>query len=154
MIEWNEQRVIDADIETVWNLFKDEEIRRIMPKLEKHVLVEKRQNEVGAKHEQTYREGKRLETYIVETLAYEDAGDRKHKRLHFVLAKMFDVHLSFTLLKLSEGQTRFIYRGSNEGINFIGKSMLKMAGPKSNQATVGEFMDLVEKEAMIDPSGR
>lgn len=148
MMEWNEQRVIDANIETVWNLFKDEEIQRIMPKLEKHVLVEKRQDEVGAKHEQTYREGKRLETYIVETLAYLDEPEKKQKRLHFVLAKMFGVNLSFTLLKISEQQTRFIYKGSNEGINIIGKSMLRMAGPRSNNDTVSDFMDLVEREAM------
>lgn len=147
MIEWNEQRVIDADIETVWSLFKDERIQRIMPKLERHVLVEKEQDEVGAKHEQSYRDGKRIETYIVETLAYEDASDKKLKRLHFVLAKIFEVNLTFTLLKISKDQTRFIYKGSNEGVNFAGKSMLKMGGP-NNKATVSEFMDLVEKEAL------
>lgn len=147
MIEWNEQRVIDADIETIWSLFKDDKIQRIMPKLERHVLIEKKEDEVGAKHEQTYREGKRLETYIVETLAYEDAPDRKLKRLHFVLANIFEVNLTFTLLKMNEEQTRFIYKGSNKGVNVVGKAMLKMGGP-TNTATVSAFMDLVEKEAL------
>lgn len=148
MIEWKQKRVIDANIEKVWELFKDDNIQRIMPKLEKHQLVEKRQDEVGAKHQQTYRQGSRLETYIVETVAYQDTPDEKVKQLHFVLANLFEIDLQFRLQKISEQQTRFVYEGSNRGTNLVGRTMLKMGGTKSNMETVNEFMDLVDKEAM------
>ena len=97
--------------------------------------------------EQNYREGKRVETYIVETLAYEDIPEQKLKRLHFVLAKIFEVNLTFMLLKISDEQTRFVYKGTNKGVNVVGRAMLKMGGP-NNMATVSAFIGLVEKEAL------
>ncbi|MFJ7828222.1 hypothetical protein [Psychrobacillus sp. NPDC096623] len=72
MIKWNEELVVKANIEKVWSLFMDKNIHKIMDKVEDHVLIEKQENELGAKHRQSYREGKRVETYIVETLAYLD----------------------------------------------------------------------------------
>lgn len=148
MIEWKQQRIIDADIETVWSLFKDDSIQKIMPKLEQHRLIDKREDEVGAKHEQMYRQGSRVETYIVETRAYKDTSEEKVKQLHFVLAKLFEIDLQFRLQKVSDQQTRFTYEGSNRGMNLVGRTMLKMGGSKSNMETVSEFMDLVESEAM------
>ncbi|HSP23347.1 MAG TPA: SRPBCC family protein [Planococcus sp. (in: firmicutes)] len=148
MIEWKQKRIIDANIEKVWELFKDAHIQKIMPKLERHSLIEKREDEVGAKHEQTYRQGSRLETYIVETVAYKDTPDEKLKQLHFVLANLFEIDLQFRLQKISEQQTRFVYEGSNRGTNLMGRTMLRMGGSKSNMDTVNEFMDLVEAEAV------
>ncbi|MGB7999865.1 MAG: SRPBCC family protein, partial [Anaerobacillus sp.] len=119
MIRWKEDKVIDASIETVWTLFSDQNIKAIMPKVEEHVLIEKEEHEVGAKHRQTYREGKRLETYIVETLAYEDAEYKKLKEISFVLGKAFRIKLCFTLEKRNDLQTNFTYDGQNEGVNFV-----------------------------------
>jgi hypothetical protein len=62
-----------------------------MPKVEEHTIIEKTEVETGAKHQQKYREGKRVETYIVETLAFEDTLDKKHKQLSFVLGKAFKI---------------------------------------------------------------
>ncbi|WP_445491667.1 SRPBCC family protein [Niallia sp. 03133] len=147
MIEWKEETMIDTNIEKVWSLFLDKNIKRIMPKVEEHQLVEKKENEIGAKHQQTYREGKRLETYIVETLAYDDLEDKKHKQIHFVLGKAFDITLSFTLLKVDEAHTTFIYEGQNKGVNFVGRAMLKLGGQKSNINVAKEFMEKVKHEA-------
>ncbi|WP_337193903.1 SRPBCC family protein [Pontibacillus yanchengensis] len=107
---------------------------------------------MGAKHRQSYREGKRVETYIVETLAYEDSGDKKYKKLSFVLGKAFEVTLSFTLLKENDSQTRFIYEGQNKGINFVGRAMLKLGNEKSNKNVVDEFLQRVEQEAVNNKS--
>lgn len=149
MIEWKEEIMIETNIEKVWSLFFDKNIKRIMPKIEEHQLIEKQETEAGAKHKQTYREGKRLETYMVETLAYEDSADKKHKQISFILGKAFEVTLSFTLLKIDENQTKFIYEGKNKGINFVGRSMLKLGGQKSNMDVVKEFMEKVNHEAMM-----
>ncbi len=148
MIQWKEERVLPVHIEKVWELYLDENIKRTMPKVEEHTLIEKTETEVGAKHSQKYREGKRVETYIVETLAYEDNPDRKHKQIAFVLGKAFEINLSFTLEKLDESHTRFIYAGHNKGVNFVGRAMLKLGSEKSNNKVVLEYMDRVESEAI------
>ena len=119
-----------------------------MPKVEEHTIIEKTEVEVGAKHHQKYREGKRVETYIVETLAFEDHPDKKHKQISFILGKAFKVSLAFTLLKIDDNQTKYIYEGKNEGVNFVGRAMLKLGSEKSNNLVVKEFMEKVEQEAI------
>jgi hypothetical protein len=147
MIQWKEETMIAADIEAVWELFLDKNIKRIMPKVEEHILIEKKEGDVGAKHQQKYREGKRVETYIVETLAYEDCSDKKLKKFSFVLGKAFEITLTITLEKIDDGHTKFIYKGQNKGVNFVGRAMLKLGGDKSNNQVVRDFMRLVEQEA-------
>lgn len=148
MIEWNEEKVINANIEKVWSLFQDKNIQKIMPKVEEHTSIEKSETEVGAKHRQTYREGKRVETYIVETLAYEDTEDKKEKTITFVLGKAFEITLTFLLIRIDEEHTKLVYKGQNKGVNFVGRAMLKLGSEKSNNKVVHEFMDRVEEEAM------
>lgn len=147
MIQWQKDKIIHADIERVWDLFRDRNIKRIMPKVEEHILIEKSETEVGAIHRQTYREGKRLETYKVETFAYEDLPEKKHKKIAFVIGKAFEVTASFTLEKVDENQTRLIYAGQNKGVNFIGRAMMKLANKKGNERVVQEFLDRVDQEA-------
>ncbi|NWQ43219.1 SRPBCC family protein [Bacillus sp. EB106-08-02-XG196] len=148
MIKWKEETIIEVNIEKVWSLFFDKNIKKIMPKVEEHTLIEKTEVEVGAKHEQKYREGRRVETYIVETLAFEDQPDKKHKQISFVLGKAFKISLSFSLLKINDNQTKFIYEGQNEGVNFVGRAMLKLGSEKSNNIVVQEFMQKVQQEAL------
>jgi hypothetical protein len=148
MIQWKEETIIEANIEKVWELFLEENIKRIMPKVEEHVLIEKAEGEVGAKHQQKYREGKRVETYIVETLAYENKPEKKLKKLTFVLGKAFEITFTFTLEKLGDQNTRFIYEGQNKGVNFVGRAMLKLGSEKSNNRVVQEFMEKVKQEAL------
>jgi hypothetical protein len=148
MLEWKEETVIKANIEKVWSLFLDKNIKSIMPKVEEHILIERKENEVGAKHRQTYREGKRKETYIVETVAYEDTKEKKNKQIRFVLGKSFEISLTFQLYKIDEHNTRFIYEGRNRGVNFVGRAMMKLSSQKSNDKVVKEFMQRVEHEAL------
>ena len=148
MIKWCEESVIKSNIEKVWSLFLDRNIHKIMDKVEDHVLIEKQENEVGAKHRQSYREGKRVETYIVETLAYEDLSDKKHKQISFVLGKAFEITFSFTLESIDDNHTKFIYEGQNKGVNFVGRAMMKLGSEKSNDKVVQEFMEKVNREAL------
>ncbi|WP_282034977.1 SRPBCC family protein [Metabacillus indicus] len=148
MIQWKEEMTIKANIEKVWELFSDKNIKKIMPKVEEHKLVEKMEGEVGAKHQQKYREGKRVETYIVETLAYEDYESKKLKEIAFVLGNAFEITLTFTLVKVDDMHTKFIYEGQNKGVNFVGRAMLKLSSQKNNNQVVQKFMELVEQESM------
>ncbi|MFJ5623032.1 hypothetical protein ACIQD3_09910 [Peribacillus loiseleuriae] len=49
MIRWREETIIETNIEKVWSLFLDEDIKKIMPKVEEHTLIEKKEKEVGGK---------------------------------------------------------------------------------------------------------
>ncbi|MGN7300025.1 SRPBCC family protein [Ferdinandcohnia sp. SAFN-114] len=148
MIEWKEETIIEANIEKVWMLFSDEHIKKIMPKVEEHTLIEKTEEEVGAKHQQKYREGKRVETYIVETTQYDNTENKKLKQTSFVLGKAFEITTTFTLLKIDESHTKFIYEGQNIGVNFVGRAMLKLSSKNANNDVVREFMERVGNEAL------
>ncbi|VTR50587.1 Uncharacterised protein [Actinobacillus pleuropneumoniae] len=148
MIQWREEITIAAPIDKVWELFSDQHIKRIMPKVEEHTLIKKTETEAGAKHRQTYREGKRTETYTVDTLIYEDLLDKKRKKIRFVLGNAFEITLDFTLRRLDSTRTQFIYEGQNAGVNFVGRAMLKLGSQKSNHQSVQDFLQRVEQEAL------
>ena len=147
MIQWKEDIIIETNIEKVWSLFLDKNIQKIMPKVEEHILIEKNENEIGAKHQQSYREGKRVETYIVNTLDYEDTETSKKKQISFVLANAFETNLIFKLEKIDENHTKFIYEGSNKGVNFVGRAMLKLGNKKGAMKVVDDFLQRVKQEA-------
>lgn len=148
MLEWEESRIIHQEIDRVWSLFADRNIQKIMPQVQKHELIEKTEQEAGAKHMQSFKEGRRTETYVVETLAYEDQPDKKYKQIYFVSGKAYEIDLCFTLHKIDENRTQFIYAGCSQGRNVVGKVMMKLASHRSNLKTVNDFLDRVEKEAM------
>ncbi|WP_258535817.1 hypothetical protein [Bacillus sp. 03113] len=84
----------------------------------------------------------------METLAYEDVEDKKLKQISFVLGKAFEINLTFTLIKIDNSHTKFIYKGQNKGVNFVGRAMLKLGSQKSNEDVVKKFMEKVEEEAL------
>lgn len=149
-MKWQEERLIDAPINVVWELFKEEQAARIMPKVVENRWIDKKPEMCGSTYEQTYQEGKRKETYPVEIVEFEDSEMRKHKRIQFKLAHAFEMNLAFSMEKVSEYQTKFIYAGENRGINFVGRAMLKLGSGKNGDKVVHEFMDRVEQEALRD----
>ena len=151
-MNWKEERLINAPIDVVWPLFEEEQATRIMPKVVGNRWLDKKSGMFGSTYEQTYREGKRKETYVVEITEFEDTDNRKHKRIQFQLARAFEMELGFTMEKISEEQTKFIYSGSNRGINFVGRAMLKIGSDKNADQVICEFMDRVEQEAIQDYS--
>lgn len=147
-MKWEKERIIDAPIDIIWALFEEENAQRIMPKVVENRWIDKEPGITGSTYEQTYQEGKRKETYVVEIVDYEDSNVRKYKRIQFQLARAFEMNLAFTLEKISEQQTKFIYAGSNEGINFVGRAMLKLGSGKNGDQVIIDFLDRVEKEAL------
>lgn len=149
-MNWKERMDIEANIETIWRLFEWDNQQRIMPQVVENKLIEETEEKIGTKFQQKYREGKRIETYIVEVLEHEDAPSKKHLKIGFTLAKTFNIHAAYTLLKKEAHHTVFEYSGSNEGINLLGKIMLKLSSTKGNQKVVTDFMKRVQQEAMKD----
>lgn len=148
MVKWKEEMVIEADIEKVWSLFRDDNVKKLMPKVEEHILLENDNDQLGAKHAQSYHEGNQLQTYIVETVGYVDTPDKKIKQTQFEMGQSFDVFYSFTLLKDGENRTKFIYEGSNKGKGLMGKAMLLTGSKKTRQQTVQTFTERVRDEAL------
>ncbi|WP_394119973.1 SRPBCC family protein [Planococcus donghaensis] len=148
MVKWKEEMMIDADIEKVWSLFRDENIKKLMPKVEEHILLENDNDQLGAKHAQSYHEGSQLQTYIIETVGYADSPDKKLKQTQFDMGQSFTVFYSFTLVKDGENRTKFIYEGTNKGKGLMGKAMLLSGSKKKRQQTVTTFMERVRDEAL------
>jgi len=149
-MKWEKERLIDAPIEVVWALFEEEQATRIMPKVVENQWIDKKPGMGGSTYNQTYQEGKRKETYVVEIVDFEDTENRKHKRIQFKLAHAFEMNLSFLMEKVSAQQTKFIYAGENRGINFVGRAMLKLGSGTNGDKVIYEFLDRVEQEAMGD----
>lgn len=147
-MKWEKERIIDAPIDIIWALFEEENAQRIMPKVVENRWIDKKPRITGSTYEQTYQEGKRKETYVVEIVDYRDSNVRKYKRIQFQLARAFEMNLAFTLEKITDHQTKFIYAGSNEGINFVGRAMLKLGSGKNGDQVIIDFLDRVEKEAL------
>lgn len=147
MVKWKEEIIIDVDIEKVWLLFQDLMIQKIMPKIHSHELVEGQDDEIGAKHNQSYYEGSQLMSYVVETKHYTETKNRKERIIEFVMGQTILVNYSFTLEKLEPGKTRFIYSGFNKGLTATAKMMLLAGSKKSRQATAKTFMERVSAEA-------
>jgi len=148
MLTWKEEMIIPVNIEKVWSLFDLENIQRIMPQVVEMKVLEKKPGVVGSTYEQSYKEGNKVMKYIVTDLEHEDTPTRKHNKSGFQLAKMFDIEADYVLEMISENETRFIYSGSNKGVNFAGKAMLKLMPKKQNQKVVDDFMQRVKVEAM------
>ena len=147
-MKWEKERIIDAPIDSIWALFEEENAQRIMPKVVENRWIDKKSGITGSTYEQTYQEGKRQETYVVKIVDFEDSNVRKHKRIQFQLARAFEMNLAFTLEKITDQQTKFIYSGSNEGINFVGRAMLKLGSGKNGDQVIIDFLDRVEKESL------
>lgn len=146
-MKWKEERVIKQPIEKVWQLFLDENAKLLYPKLEDHQLVENKNNELGAKHAQSYMEGKQLQMYLVETVAFEDTPTKKQRHTRFEMNGLFEVDYKFTLDKKGENETLFTYEGSQKGLTVTGKAMLLAGSKKRRQDTVRDFMQRVETQA-------
>lgn len=148
MIQWNEEIMIPTSIENVWSLFGDDQYKRIMPNVVERKPLDVKEGVVGSTYTETYQEGKRQESYIVTVLEYQDTATKKHKKTEFLLAKAFNIQTSYTLEKVDENTTRFTYSGKNEGINFLGRSLLKLGGTKNNNKVVTDFVNLVKEESL------
>ena len=149
MIQWDEQRVINAPIEKVWSLFSDEQLQTIMPQLEKHQLLEGPPNRVGSRYAQQNRMGNRLVSYVMEITAYEDLPDYKRKDIRFVAAGLFRISLRFSLTRKNDEQTLFVYSGSNTGVNLVGKTLLKLDSSNSSQREVEDLIERVAEAAEL-----
>lgn len=145
---WTKDIEINAPIERVWKLLDGslEDMQKIMPQVVEHKPVKMTEEGVGSVYRQKYKEGKRIEEYDVETLAFSNQPDQKKLKVGFTLANMFEITAFYELKKMSDHQTFFKYTVTNRPLKWFLKLFLLFAKEK----VVVEFLERVKSVAEVE----
>ena len=145
MKEWSKEIEIDAPIEEVWRLLNGslEDMQKIMPQVVDNKPVKVTDEIVGSVYLQTYKEGKRVMEYPVETLEFLDSPSEKKMKVGFTIAKTFEITARYELIKLNDNKIKFIYTTTNKPLKWFFKLFLLFA----NDKIVVSFVERVKKVA-------
>ncbi|MGE8078859.1 SRPBCC family protein [Peribacillus loiseleuriae] len=145
MKKWTKDIEINAPIEQVWKLLDGslENMQEIMPQVVEHKPIKITDEVVGSIYRQSYREGKRVEEYDVETLEYLDEPNKKKLKVGFTLAKLFEITAFYELNKMNDTKTSFTYTVTNRPSKWFVKLFLLFATEK----VVVEFLERVKNVA-------
>ncbi|KMN38551.1 SRPBCC family protein [Lysinibacillus capsici] len=145
MKTWTKTININAPIENVWKLLDGSlaDMQKIMPQVIENKPVKVTEEGVGSIYRQKYKEGKRIETYDVETLEYSNTPDKKILKVGFVLANLFEITAYYELNKINETETSFTYSVTNNALKWFVKLFLLFASDK----VVVQFLERVKTVA-------
>ncbi|MEQ6048502.1 SRPBCC family protein [Lysinibacillus capsici] len=145
MKTWTKSININAPIENVWKLLDGSlaDMQKIMPQVIENKPVKVTEEGVGSIYRQKYKEGKRIETYDVETLEYSNTPDKKILKVGFVLANLFEITAYYELNKINETETSFTYSVTNNAVKWFVKLFLLFASDK----VVVQFLERVKTVA-------
>jgi len=145
MKTWTKSININAPIENVWKLLDGSlaDMQKIMPQVIENKPVKVTEEGLGSIYRQKYKEGKRIETYDVETLEYSNTPDKKILKVGFVLANLFEITAYYELNKINETETSFTYSVTNNALKWFVKLFLLFASDK----VVVQFLDRVKTVA-------
>jgi len=145
MKTWTKTININAPIENVWKLLDGSlaDMQKIMPQVIENKPVKVTEEGVGSIYRQKYKEGKRIETYDVETLEYSNTPDKKIMKVGFVLANLFEITAYYELNKINETETSFTYSVTNNALKWFVKLFLLFASDK----VVVQFLERVKTVA-------
>ncbi len=145
MKTWTKTININAPIENVWKLLDGSlaDMQKIMPQVIENKPLKVTEEGVGSIYRQKYKEGKRIETYDVETLEYSNTPDKKILKVGFVLANLFEITAYYELNKINETETSFTYSVTNNALKWFVKLFLLFASDK----VVVQFLERVETVA-------
>lgn len=145
MKTWTKTININAPIENVWKLLDGSlaDMQKIMPQVIENKPVKVTEEGVGSIYRQKYKEGKRIETYDVETLEYSNTPDKKILKVGFVLANLFEITAYYELNKINETETSFTYSVTNNAVKWFVKLFLLFASDK----VVVQFLERVKTVA-------
>ncbi len=145
MKKWTKDIEINAPIEQVWKFLDGslENMQEIMPQVVENKPIKITEEVVGSVYRQSYREGKRIEEYDVETLEYSNAPNKKKLKVGFTLANMFEITAYYELNKMNDNQTSFKYTVTNRPLKWFVKIFLLFATEK----VVVEFLERVKNVA-------
>lgn len=145
MKTWTKTININAPIENVWKLLDGSlaDMQKIMPQVIENKPVKVTEEGVGSIYRQKYKEGKRIETYDVETLEHSNTPDKKILKVGFVLANLFEITAYYELNKINETETSFTYSVTNNALKWFVKLFLLFASDK----VVVQFLERIKTVA-------
>lgn len=148
MKTWTKSATINAPIDIVWSYFNGstEAMQKIMPQVVSNEPVKVTDEGVGTIYKQTYQEGKRVQTYEVETLEFLDSTEEKKLKVGFQIANMFDITAKYELAEIDENTTHFTYTTTNNPLKWYVKPFLLLASDK----VVVHFIERVKQVAEAD----
>ncbi|MGM8213197.1 SRPBCC family protein [Virgibacillus sp. W0430] len=150
MKKWTKDVEINAPIETVWKFFDGtlENMQKIMPEVVENKPIKITVEGVGSVYHQKYKQGKRIESYEVETLEFMDTPHKKKLKVGFTLANLFEITAYYELQKINENKTLFTYTATNRPLKWFVKIFLMFASDK----VFRQFVQRVKAEAEADIS--
>lgn len=145
MKQWTKSIEIHASIEQIWSFFDGslENMQKIMPQVVENEPIKITEEVVGSVYRQKYKEGKRIETYDIETLEYVNEPNEKKLSVGFTLANMFEITALYELKKMDDQKTLFTYTVTNRPLKWFVKLFLIFATDK----VVVEFLERVKNVA-------
>ncbi|SDN99878.1 hypothetical protein [Alkalicoccus daliensis] len=146
-MEWREETLIPTHIEVVWEVFQDKNSAKLDPSVTAHTLIEGKEDSIGAKHVQTYVEGKKKITAVVETVLYKDEPNRKIKEIIYKEEHAFSTKLRFELIKLNENETQLIFEGNKEPVNLKGKLKMKFTARRESDRSIQHVVQCIRRAA-------
>lgn len=154
MKRWSEQIEIDAPIEHIWKLINGslEDMQKITPNLVEHEPVTVTDNGVGSVYKQTFHVGKRLRTFEVKMLQFEDQADYKKQQFSYIHGGLFEITSTYELKKISDDKTTFHYQTQTKPLKwYLGLFMLLNRGGSIATRFVQHVKKVAERE-LANPS--
>lgn len=146
MIKWDESIIINKSIDDVWEVLNDPNYTKvIMPQVVSTKLISEDISTNTRVYEESYQEGKRIETYELVEIITCDETERKSKFFTFTIANMLCTESNYTLTKIDEDSVKLQYDGINKGVSMIGKIVLRLAQKSANTSIVLSFLYKVKE---------
>ncbi|WP_028392467.1 SRPBCC family protein [Bacillus cihuensis] len=148
MKKWTKDIEINAPIEQVWKFLDGslENMQEIMPQVVEHKPIKITEEVVGSIYRQSYREGKRVEEYDVETLEYSNEANKKKLKVGFTLANMFEITAFYELNKINDHKTLLKYTVTNRPLKWFVKLFLLFATEKVVVEFLGRVKNVAESQ--------
>lgn len=148
MKTWEHETTINAPIEEVWQLFDGpvEKIKKVMPNIISIEQIKETESQIGNVYRQRFKNGKRIQTYDVETLEYQNGPDYKKLKTKFTIPRMMTITTLYSLQKIEEGKVKFYYESTNEPLRLRMRILQLFVGKKH----IISFVDHVKAIAESD----
>ncbi len=126
MKTWTSTIEVNAGIGDVWHILdgSEEHLRKLDPNIIKNEVIEETPERVGSRYLQEYKEGKRVMSYEVKVLDYNETDQTKLFKIGFNLDGMFEVTARYDITALDENHTRVKYTVTNDPLKLIPKIMM------------------------------
>lgn len=148
MKKWSEEIEINAPIEQVWQLIDGpiEEMQKIMPNLIENEPITITDEMIGSVHRQSFKVGKRFQTFDIKTLQYKNNPEEKHITLSFIHGGLFEIITSYDVKEINEAKTHFRYTTATKPLKWYLRFFMLLGSGKVAKQFVKHVKRVAERE--------